>query len=424
MKTSIINQSKLFVLILLCFMSTIAINAQVAINTTSTQPDPSAMLDVTSTSLGVLIPRMSMSSVPGTPATGLLVYVTAGGSSGNGFYYYNGTSWERLSDGSGILAVTAGGTGTSTQFTPGSVVFAGPSGVYSQDNANFFWDDASHRLGLGIPAPATNLHVYEQNGDLVPASLIEQDNSFNGTFGDAAMQYKLTLVDGTVTNITTGIDEDDNSNFKISNASTLTGNTYTDANTMLRIHTEGDASGSSVGIADINHQSRARAYLGAQQTIPNAVWTGVGFDLISYDEHGEFMPGFPGAVPPPPLSVPGQFVALEDGYYQVNARAEFAPLDDDIVGQGYVSIAIFKNSLPYAVGNNLQMTLVSGELMEKNNAPNVSDVLELFAGDKIEIYVFQTFSAPNAILIVTDMTLPPFQTPSPAVTYVSIHKIS
>jgi hypothetical protein len=41
-----------------------------------------------------------------------------------------------------------GGSGTVTIFTAGSVVFAGPSGVYAQDNAKFFWDNTSDRLCL------------------------------------------------------------------------------------------------------------------------------------------------------------------------------------------------------------------------------------------------------------------------------------
>ena len=58
-------------------------------------------------------------------------------------------------------------------------------------------------------------------------------------------------------NVTVGIDNNDNDNYKISNTSTLTGTTYSDANTMMRVHTE---SGSE-GIVDLNHQSRVRAYL-------------------------------------------------------------------------------------------------------------------------------------------------------------------
>lgn len=52
----------------------------------------------------------------------------------------------------GTLAVVNGGTGTATQFTQGSVVFAGASGVYAQDNANFFWDATDHQLGVGTNA--------------------------------------------------------------------------------------------------------------------------------------------------------------------------------------------------------------------------------------------------------------------------------
>jgi hypothetical protein len=49
------------------------------------------------------------------------------------------------------VPVAAGGTGTATAFTAGSVVYAGASGVYSQDNVNFFWDSTNHRLGIGTP---------------------------------------------------------------------------------------------------------------------------------------------------------------------------------------------------------------------------------------------------------------------------------
>lgn len=63
------------------------------------------------------------------------------------------TTNGRLIDGpsfpGSVLGVTNGGTGTGTAFTAGSVVFAGASGVYSQDNANFFWDDSNNRLILG-----------------------------------------------------------------------------------------------------------------------------------------------------------------------------------------------------------------------------------------------------------------------------------
>jgi hypothetical protein len=47
-------------------------------------------------------------------------------------------------------------TGTSltdSSLTLGSVVFVGASGLLTQDNAQFFWDDTNHTLGLGTATP-------------------------------------------------------------------------------------------------------------------------------------------------------------------------------------------------------------------------------------------------------------------------------
>jgi hypothetical protein len=41
----------------------------------------------------------------------------------------------------------------------GSVIFAGADRSLSQDNANFFWDDANNWLGIGTNAPTATLHV-------------------------------------------------------------------------------------------------------------------------------------------------------------------------------------------------------------------------------------------------------------------------
>lgn len=49
----------------------------------------------------------------------------------------------------GVLPVANGGTNTSTSFTAGSVVFAGASGTYTQDNSGLFFDETNNRLGVG-----------------------------------------------------------------------------------------------------------------------------------------------------------------------------------------------------------------------------------------------------------------------------------
>ena len=76
-------------------------------------------------------------------------------SSSTGIATVSSGTWSIASS----LGVAQGGTGTATQFTPGSLVFAGASGVYSQDNSNFFWDDSNNRLGIGTSSPVATLHV-------------------------------------------------------------------------------------------------------------------------------------------------------------------------------------------------------------------------------------------------------------------------
>lgn len=57
------------------------------------------------------------------------------------------------------VAPTSGGTGTNSVFTSGSMIFAGVSGVYTQNNANLFWDNTNIREGIGTNAPNSFLTV-------------------------------------------------------------------------------------------------------------------------------------------------------------------------------------------------------------------------------------------------------------------------
>jgi hypothetical protein len=48
---------------------------------------------------------------------------------------------------------------TLSSLTPGSVLFANSSGLISQDNANFYWDNTNKRLGIGTSNPAYTLDI-------------------------------------------------------------------------------------------------------------------------------------------------------------------------------------------------------------------------------------------------------------------------
>lgn len=61
----------------------------------------------------------------------------------------NNPAWAQvnLANGvTGILPIANGGSGASTAFTLGSVLFAGASGVFTEDNAGFFYDDTVNAL--------------------------------------------------------------------------------------------------------------------------------------------------------------------------------------------------------------------------------------------------------------------------------------
>lgn len=92
---------------------------------------------------------------------------------------------------SGILPPANGGSGTSNVFTQGSVLFAGTAGITQQDNANFFWDQASHRLGIGTASPNAMVDIHEVSG-------VNTAINLQGAAGAAG---QLRIVDGNLTNV-------------------------------------------------------------------------------------------------------------------------------------------------------------------------------------------------------------------------------
>lgn len=79
------------------------------------------------------------------------------------------------------LAVTKGGTGTSTQFTQGSVPFAGASGVYTQDNTNFNYDNTNDVLN--VDKIAVN-DTYNAGGTPYGLSYTATDTTYEFIFRD------------------------------------------------------------------------------------------------------------------------------------------------------------------------------------------------------------------------------------------------
>lgn len=88
--------TRLGLVLLLANTALTSFSQNVGINETGSLPDNSAMLDVQSTTKGMLVPRMTtvQRTAIATPAAGLLVYdITT-----NTFWFHNGTAWKELID--------------------------------------------------------------------------------------------------------------------------------------------------------------------------------------------------------------------------------------------------------------------------------------------------------------------------------------
>lgn len=124
-------------------------NNRLGVGTAS--PAASALLDLTSTSRGLLPPRMTtvQRDAITTPATGLEIYNTTT----NQPNFYNGAAWTAT--GSGAGGTSSGATGY-LQLSGGSGAFASSSAASGQQ---LFWDTTNHRLGIGTDNPTKTLDV-------------------------------------------------------------------------------------------------------------------------------------------------------------------------------------------------------------------------------------------------------------------------
>jgi hypothetical protein len=157
---------KVFFTISFALLTSFCLYAQngVAINTTGAASNPSAILDVSSSDMGVLIPRVNLTTTNSaspviSPATSLMVYNNANVNDVTpGFYFWDGSEWEPL------------GGGASTA----------PTGPWTLTNNNIYPIQLSNNVGIGTSTPdiSASLEISSTNsGILIPRMTSSQRNA-------------------------------------------------------------------------------------------------------------------------------------------------------------------------------------------------------------------------------------------------------
>ena len=145
-------------------------------------PDGSAILDITSTTKGLLIPRMNTTQRDNiaSPANGLSIYNTTN----NDPNFFNGTAWRRVTH------------APSSTLGIGSIIFSTGVSALDGDSANFFWDNSSKRVGIGTSTPSEKLDV---DGNIKADTIFSvAENLFTAT-GTILTANVLTLFSAPVT---------------------------------------------------------------------------------------------------------------------------------------------------------------------------------------------------------------------------------
>ncbi|MCX6304307.1 MAG: hypothetical protein NT040_05020 [Bacteroidetes bacterium] len=157
--------TSIFIVILLLHSSLLF--SQVAINTDGSPPDPTAMLDVSSTNRGLLIPRISTAArnlIP-SPATGLLIYNT----DDNQFNYYNGSYWYQLGGtpiNSAIGTLSPGG-GVAISVSPGALPDNSAMLDVSNPSRGVLIPRISTAAREAMTSPATGLITYNTDANIL-----------------------------------------------------------------------------------------------------------------------------------------------------------------------------------------------------------------------------------------------------------------
>ncbi len=175
-----------YIVTLLFFSITCQLCSQVGINTTT--PDPSSILDITSTTGGMLTPRLTTAErdLIVSPASGLLLYNT----DEMAFNYYDNGSWQRLIAANSVNDYTGWAVYNDTQFTSAS------PGVVAANTIYYLPNNAGSKIESQKPIDVVTFYD-------------ESTGQITGRDGDGlnvVIEFKLRPRTNNDTRVTLGID--------------------------------------------------------------------------------------------------------------------------------------------------------------------------------------------------------------------------
>ncbi len=160
--------------IIICIITAISF-AQNNVGIGTATPSSSALLDITSTTKGLLIPRMTTAqrSAIAAPAKGLMVF----DNDSNSFWFYNGSAWINIAanGGSGWALTGNSGTSLATDF------------IGTTDNQSLLFKVNNKRFGF-----------FDTNGSIVIGNLA---GSYNYAYNNIAIGSKALFFNGSISNL-------------------------------------------------------------------------------------------------------------------------------------------------------------------------------------------------------------------------------
>ncbi len=176
--------------IIALFIASINVNLQAQVGIGTNTPNASAILDLTATDKGLLVPRMTLAqknAIP-TPATGLIVFQTDGTS---GTYQYNGSTWGIILSGTDAWRIT-GNTGTSATSnfigTTDAVDF-----ITKTNGTERIRVSSTGNIGIGNASPGSALDV---KGTIRLSGSTSGYVGFSPAAAAGSTTYTLPIADG------------------------------------------------------------------------------------------------------------------------------------------------------------------------------------------------------------------------------------